>query len=55
MATLESGLTGELSGLTLLTGEAGAGKTTLIYSLLQRDSKRVRIAHIDNPKLRSSR
>jgi general secretion pathway protein A len=51
MATLESGLTGELSGLTLLTGEAGAGKTTLIYSLLQRDSKRVRIAHIDDPKL----
>jgi type II secretory pathway predicted ATPase ExeA/phage tail protein X len=51
MATLESGLTGELSGLTLLTGEAGAGKTTLIYSMLQRDSKRVRIAHIDDPKL----
>jgi len=51
LATLESGLTGELSGLTLLTGEAGTGKTTLIYSLLQRDSKRVRIAHIDDPKL----
>jgi type II secretory pathway predicted ATPase ExeA/LysM repeat protein len=50
-ATLESGLTGELSGLTLLTGEAGTGKTTLIYSLLQRDYKRVRIAHIDDPKL----
>jgi general secretion pathway protein A len=27
------------------------GKTTLIYSLLQRDYKRVRIAHIDDPKL----
>lgn len=51
LATLESGLTGELSGLTLLTGEAGTGKTTLIYSLLQRDHKRVRIAHIDDPKL----
>jgi general secretion pathway protein A len=51
LATLESGLAGELSGLTLLTGEAGTGKTTLIYSLLQRDHKRVRIAHIDDPKL----
>jgi general secretion pathway protein A len=51
LATLESGLLGELSGLTLLTGEAGSGKTTLIYSLLQSDYKRVRIAHIDDPKL----
>src|ERR1700674_1152051 len=51
LATLESGLSGELSGLTLLTGEAGTGKTTLLYSLLQRDYKRVRIAHIDDPKL----
>jgi general secretion pathway protein A len=51
LATLESGLSGDLSGLTLLTGEAGTGKTTLIYSLLQRDYKRVRIAHIDDPKL----
>lgn len=51
LATLESGLLGDLSGLTLLTGEAGTGKTTLIYSLLQRDHKRVRIAHIDDPKL----
>ena len=51
LATLESGLAGELSGLTMLTGEAGTGKTTLIYSLLQRDFKRVRIAHIDDPKL----
>ena len=51
LATLESGLRGDLSGLTLLTGEAGTGKTTLIYSFLQRDYERVRIAHIDNPKL----
>jgi type II secretory pathway predicted ATPase ExeA/phage tail protein X len=50
-ATLEAGLTGELTGLTLLTGEAGTGKTTLIYSMLQRDYKRVRIANIDDPKL----
>ena len=51
LATLEKGLTSDLSGLTLLTGEAGTGKTTLIYSLLQRDYKRVRISHIDDPKL----
>src|SRR5712672_1959721 len=51
LATLEWGLSRELSGLTLLTGEAGTGKTTLIYSLLQRDYKRVRISHIDDPKL----
>src|SRR6202521_3887057 len=51
LATLEKGLTSDLSGLTLLTGEAGTGKTTLIYSLLQRDYKRVRVAHINDPKL----
>src|SRR4029077_17862946 len=51
LATLESGVSGELTGLTMLTGEAGTGKTTLIYSLLQRDYKRARIAHIDDPKL----
>lgn len=51
LATLEAGLSGQLNGLTLLTGEAGTGKTTLIYSLLRRDFKRVRVAHIDDPKL----
>jgi len=51
LATLEAGLLSDLSGLTMLTGEAGTGKTTLIYSLLQRDHKRVRIAHISDPKL----
>src|SRR5690348_8929819 len=51
LATLESGLAQDLTGFTLLTGEAGTGKTTLIYSLLQRDYKRVRIAHIDDSKL----
>jgi len=51
LSTLESGLSSELTGLTMLTGEAGTGKTTLIYALLQRDYKRVRIAHVDDPKL----
>ena len=48
---LEAGLSGDGNGLSLLTGEAGTRETTLIYSLLQRDFKRVRIAHIDDPKL----
>jgi type II secretory pathway predicted ATPase ExeA len=51
LATLESGLSEELNGFTLLTGEAGTGKTTVIYSLLQRDFKQVRIAYIVDPKL----
>jgi len=51
LATLESGLSQELTGFTLLTGEAGSGKTTLIYSLLQRDYKRARLAHIDDTTL----
>jgi general secretion pathway protein A len=51
LATLEWGLSRELNGFTLLTGEAGTGKTTLIYSLLQRDFKQVRIAYIVDPKL----
>src|SRR5580692_13214683 len=51
LATLEWGLSRELNGFTMLTGEAGTGKTTLIYSLLQRDFKQVRIAHIEDPKL----
>jgi type II secretory pathway predicted ATPase ExeA len=51
LATLEWGLSRELNGFTLLTGEAGTGKTTLIYSLLQRDFKQVRIAYIPDPKL----
>jgi type II secretory pathway predicted ATPase ExeA len=51
LTTLEWGLSRELNGFTLLTGEAGTGKTTLIYSLLQRDFKQVRIAYIPDPKL----
>src|ERR1700719_310639 len=51
LATLEWGLSRELNGFTLLTGDAGTGKTTLIYSLLQRDFKQVRIAYIIDPRL----
>ena len=49
-ATLSYGIE-QRKGLIVITGEAGTGKTTLIYSLLQRDYKRVRISHIDDPKL----
>jgi type II secretory pathway predicted ATPase ExeA len=51
LATLEAGLLNDLSGLTMLTGEAGTGKTTLIYSFLQRDYQQVRIAYVSDPKL----
>ena len=51
LSTLEWGLSRELNGFTLLTGDAGTGKTTLIYSLLQRDFKQVRIAYIIDPRL----
>ena len=51
LATLEAGLLNDLSGLTMLTGEAGSGKTTLIYSFLQRDYQHVRIAYVSDPKL----
>src|SRR5712692_8019070 len=51
LATLESGLEGDLSGLTMLTGEAGSGKTTLRRTLLQRNYKRAPIADIEPSKL----
>jgi len=50
LATLEWGLS-EPSGFTLVTGETGTGKTTLIYSLLARSHPEVRIVHLSNPKL----
>jgi type II secretory pathway predicted ATPase ExeA/LysM repeat protein len=51
LAALEWGVARELNGFTLLTGEPGSGKTTLIYSILQRDFEQVRIAYIVDPKL----
>jgi general secretion pathway protein A len=51
LAALEWGLLHEPSGLTLLIGEPGTGKTTLISSVLARHLKRVRIAYIANPQL----
>jgi general secretion pathway protein A len=51
LATLQWGLERELNGFTMLTGEVGTGKTTLVYSLLQRDFKQVRIAYVADANL----
>jgi general secretion pathway protein A len=51
LAALEWGLLHEPSGLTLLIGEPGTGKTTLISSVLARQLEHVRIAYIANPRL----
>jgi type II secretory pathway predicted ATPase ExeA len=50
LATLEWGLR-EPSGLTLLVGEVGTGKTMLIHALLARQHDRVRIAQLSDPTL----
>src|SRR5579885_109941 len=51
LAALEWGLLHEPSGLTLLVGEPGTGKTTLISAILARNFERARIAYIGNPRL----
>jgi len=50
LAALEWGLR-EPSGFTMLVGEIGAGKTTLIYSLLATQHQGVRSAWVANPRL----
>src|ERR1700732_4711068 len=51
MAALEWGLMHESSGFSLLAGESGTGKTTLIASLLSRQYQRLHLAYITNPRL----
>lgn len=51
LAALEWGLLHEPTGFTLLIGETGAGKTTLVWSILARQYERVRTLCIINPKL----
>ena len=50
LAALEWGLR-EPSGFTMLVGEIGTGKTTLIYSLLATRHQGVRTAWVANPRL----
>ena len=51
LAALEWGLMHEPGNFTLLMGEVGTGKTTLINVLLGRHYDLARIAHVMNPKL----
>ena len=50
-AALEWGLLHESSGFTVLVGEVGTGKTTLILATLARQYQNVRTAYLNNPKL----
>lgn len=51
MAALEWGLMHESSGFSVLAGESGTGKTTLIASLLSRQYQRLHLVYITNPRL----
>ena len=51
LAALEWGLLHEPTGFTLLVGETGVGKTTLLSSILARRHWRARIALLSNPRL----
>ncbi len=51
LAALEWGLLHEPSGLTLLIGDSGTGKTTLVCALLARQYREVRAVYLGNPKL----
>ena len=50
LRNLEYGI-GSRKGITLLIGEAGAGKTTIIRSAIEKVSMRVHCVHVNNPTL----
>jgi general secretion pathway protein A len=51
LAALEWGLLHEPTGFTLLAGESGVGKTTMVCSILARRHGKVRTALLSNPRL----
>jgi type II secretory pathway predicted ATPase ExeA/LysM repeat protein len=51
LAALEWGVLHEPSGLTLLIGDTGVGKTTLVCALLARQYREVKAAYLGNPRL----
>jgi type II secretory pathway predicted ATPase ExeA len=51
LAALEWGVLHEPSGLTLLIGDTGVGKTTLVCALLAKQHREVRAAYLGNPRL----
>jgi type II secretory pathway predicted ATPase ExeA len=50
LGNLEYGISSR-KGVTLVVGEAGSGKTTLIRTVLERQHRRVHSVHISNPTL----
>jgi len=50
LSNLEYGIASR-TGITLLVGDAGTGKTTLIRTALERQPERVHCVHIQNPAL----
>ena len=50
LSNLEYGIASR-TGITLLVGEAGTGKTTLIRTALERQPARVHCVHLSNPAL----
>lgn len=51
VAAIEWGLMHESTGFSLLIGESGTGKTTLIASVMARQYPRICIAYVTNPRL----
>jgi general secretion pathway protein A len=50
LSTLEYAIASRM-GVTLIVGEAGSGKTTLIRAAMQKQSGRVHVVHLHNPTL----